>query len=376
MKVSNSTFVLTQFFLGVLLFVYPCSIAHSSEWKQWDTFHHTFMSEDGRIVDLNSPKMITTSEGQAYSLFFALVAGDRENFKLLLKWTDNNLADGNLDKRLPAWLWGKSDEGTWQVLDDNAASDVDIWLAYTLLEAGRLWDRPEYAKLGKKLSDLILEQEVVNIPGLGKTLLPAPFGFNSTNNVWRLNPSYSPLQLLVYLAGSDKRWDEVIKSSDRVIRESASVGFSPDWVEYRSGQGFTGDPKTKNIGSYNAIRVYLWAGMLHKDNTYRPMLLKQFAPMIQFIEERGFVPEKVDTADGSTENTGPVGFTAAMLPFLQASNSTRGLISQLSHLIEKPLSSVPDSYYTQVLGLFGLGWYQKRYCFASNGQLVFNEKCR
>lgn len=116
--------------------------------------------------------------------------------------------------------------------------------------------------------------------------------------------------------------------------------------------------------------------MLHNENVHRPMLLKQFTPMVQFIEEKGVVPEKINTVDGSTEHRGPVGFTAAMLPFLEASNSSIGLISQLSYLIEKPLSNVPDSYYTQVLGLFGLGWYQKRYCFAPNGQLMLNEKCQ
>lgn len=376
MKVVTNRIVVLQCFLGILLLASSPDIVYCSDWKQWDTFQETFMSDDGRIVDLNSPKMITTSEGQAYSLFFALVAGDRENFEKILSWTDNNLADGNLDKRLPAWLWGKSDKGKWQVLDDNAASDVDIWLAYTLLEAGRLWKQPEYTTLGKKLSELILEHEIASIPGLGKTLLPAPFGFELAENLWRLNPSYSPLQILVYLAGIDKRWNEVIQTSDRLIRESAPLGFSPDWVEYQTGQGFVGDSKTNKTGSYNAIRVYLWAGMLSEDDTYRPMLLKQLSPMKRFIEERGFVPEKVNTEDGSTENRGPVGFTAAVLPFLKASKSSKGLISQLSLLIEKPLSSSPDSYYTQVLGLFGLGWYQNKYCFASNGQLLFNEKCR
>lgn len=345
-------------------------------WQQWQTFREAFMSKDGRIIDPGSEQLITTSEGQAYSLFFALVAGDEENFALLLKWTTNNLADGNLSKKLPAWLWGRNDEGKWTVLDDNAASDVDLWLAYTLIEAGRIWKRDDYTRLGKSLSQLILEQEVVKIPGLGATLLPGPYGFADGAGTYKLNPSYSPVQLLRYMGSIDPSWQKVLPSSLTLLKESAPRGFSPDWVTYRAGKGFIGYEKNGHLGSYNAIRVYLWAGMMHEKDPERKPLLSRFAPMKEYIEESGRVPEQVNTFTGVTKNTGPIGFSAAMLPFLLSSGSDRGLVSELSRLIERPLSEDLKSYYNQVLGLFGLGWYQKKFCFSAQGQLQLGEMCR
>ncbi len=44
----------------------------------------------------------TTSEGQAYALCFALVANEHREFELLLSWTINNLALGDLRSRQPA----------------------------------------------------------------------------------------------------------------------------------------------------------------------------------------------------------------------------------------------------------------------------------
>ena len=91
----------------------------------------------------------TVSEGQAYAMMFALVANDRGTFDRVLAWTTNNLARGDLSQHLPAWLWGKhKDESKgYGVLDPNAATDADVWMAYALLEASRLWSEPRYLAL-------------------------------------------------------------------------------------------------------------------------------------------------------------------------------------------------------------------------------------
>jgi endoglucanase len=38
---------------------------------------------------------------------------------------------------------GQKDKN-WAVIDTNSASDADIWIAWSLLEAGRLWKHPDY----------------------------------------------------------------------------------------------------------------------------------------------------------------------------------------------------------------------------------------
>ena len=184
--------------LLVLAVMFACShaLAASCAWPDWEHFKQGTLSADGRVIDASTPEQVTVSEGQAYALFFALVANDRTTFDRVLNWTQNNLAQGDLTRHLPAWQWGrltKKDAGQgWGVLDSNAASDADIWIAYTLLEAGRLWRERSYTALGTVLARAIVAQETAVLPGLGRTVLPGPVGFHPQDDVWRLNPSYVP----------------------------------------------------------------------------------------------------------------------------------------------------------------------------------------
>ncbi|MEK7927443.1 glycosyl hydrolase family 8, partial [Burkholderia contaminans] len=124
-------------------------------------------SADGRVIDVGSDDSRTVSEGQAYGLFFALVANDRRMFDTILAWTENNLAQGDLSAHLPAWLWGRAPDGAWRVLDANAASDADLWIAYALVEAGRLWHERSYTARGALLAKRVLDVETATVPGLG-----------------------------------------------------------------------------------------------------------------------------------------------------------------------------------------------------------------
>jgi len=82
-------------------------------WPRWETFKAQFISPDGRVIDVGSVDTRTVSEGQAYGLFFALVAGDKPVFEKLLNWTQENLAAGDLTGHLPSWLWGQKEDGSW-----------------------------------------------------------------------------------------------------------------------------------------------------------------------------------------------------------------------------------------------------------------------
>ena len=102
-------------------------------WPMWDQFKAVGM-EGARVVDYSDARAVTTSEGQSYAMFFALVDNDRETFEEMLKWTENNLSAGDITKNFAAWLWGK-DGSQWTILDTNNAVDSDMWIAYCLLEA-------------------------------------------------------------------------------------------------------------------------------------------------------------------------------------------------------------------------------------------------
>ncbi len=156
-------------------------------WDLWDAFK-TASVDNARVVDRSDERKITTSEGQSYALFFALAADDRTSFDALLSWTEQNLSGGDITKTLPAWLWGEDKASrSWKILDTNNAADSDMWIAYNLLEAGRLWKNDGYTAKGRAMLEL-LKKEVRTVDGLGDVILPGRVGFEK-NGLVKLNPS-------------------------------------------------------------------------------------------------------------------------------------------------------------------------------------------
>jgi endoglucanase len=368
----------------MLVFILPFMAPHAAQassncrnWPAWNSFRDRFIGEGGRVIDPSTSNSETTSEGQAYALFFALIAEDRPAFERILKWTQDNLAEGDLTARLPAWQWGKHQDGTWRVIDDNSATDADLWLAYTLGEAGRLWDEKKYSALSELLSSRILREETDDLPGLGRTLLPGKKGFHPKPDLWRLNPSYVPLQLIRRLSGlhPGSPWQTLVRTSRLLIVRSASRGFAPDWIMYKSDSQFQPDLATKGVGSFNAIRVYLWAGMLSRQDPAHAVLIKTLAPMAIYIANQGIPPQEVDTLTGTPGGTGSAGFSAAMLPFLDASKQPAALRQQRLRVDALTPFERSDNYYDQALTLFGLGWMEKRYRFAVDGRVIPDWNC-
>lgn len=348
-------------------------------WPAWQAFQTQFLQPDGRVLDPASPRAHTVSEAQAYALFFALVADDRAVFERILRWTEDNLAAGDLALRLPAWQWGRHDDQHWAVLDDNPAADADLWLAYALAEAGRRWDERRYRALSSLLAERILREETALIPGLGRTLLPGARGFEPVAGVWRLNPSYAPPFLLRWFArhSGDPRWEAVRASAVRVLRESAPRGFAPDWAFYRepaamgeAGAFLLADrPASERTGSYDAIRVYLWVGMTSAADPERAALLQHFSAMTDVLDAAGAPPAAVDAATGKGDGSaGPPGFSAALLPAAVALG--RGPVVQA---LRDRLHATPPAagaYYDQALALFGRGRDEGRFAFAADGSLL------
>lgn len=174
--------------LVTMLLLAAFSVQAACTWPAWEQFKKDYISQEGRVIDPSDARKITTSEGQSYGMFFALAANDRAAFDNLLDWTQNNLAQGSLKEHLPAWLWGKKENSKWEVLDSNSASDGDVWMAWALLEAGRLWKEQRYTDIGSALLKRIAREEVVTVPGLGSMLLPGKVGF-AEDNSWRFNPA-------------------------------------------------------------------------------------------------------------------------------------------------------------------------------------------
>ncbi|REH40536.1 endoglucanase [Paraperlucidibaca baekdonensis] len=344
----------------------------------WQAFAREFISADGRVIDASTEAMITTSEGQSYALFFALVNDDRARFKQLIDWTENNLAAGDLLARLPAWSWGRSANGQWRVLDSNAASDSDVWIAYSLLAAAERWSDARYRAMGLALATRIVALESVELANYGRVLLPGPSGFHPTENTWRLNPSYWPISVLRGLAEytGDAAWQAMVHSSEALMRASAPKAVAPDWFVLNSATGALTWPATDspNEGAYNAIRVYLWLGMMPLVDPLSASLRSHFAPWATRALARGSVPERLSVRDGAVlSDYQPVGFAQAALPFLQL-QAERHEVAGLA-AIEARAKQPREGYYNAVLSLFSELWRSQRFYFQRDGRLQLAAEC-
>lgn len=365
---------LRRLVLAASLFLSSAVHASCEAWPAWDAFKARFLHQDGRVIDASYADQRTVSEAQAYAMLFALIANDRASFERLLQWTNDKLARGDLGQHLPAWLWGRLPEQRgWGVIDSNAATDADVWMAYALLEAGRLWSEAPYLDLGEKMVAQILDREVMSVPGLGRVLMPAPRGFVEAEagaQRWRLNPSYLALQPLRRFREhtQDESWDEVLASSRRILVEAAVSGLIGDWLLWRPYSGFAPDEQTQGIGSYDAIRTYLWVGMLDAGDPDRATLLAQLAPMARRLSADGYPPEFWEPRTGRVRGQGPGGFSAALLPFFVARGELGAQLQQKLRLAAQT-SADASRYYMQALRLWGQGWEEGRYRFNAQGAL-------
>ena len=376
---------LTAAFLFVLLTAGNGCHAQPS-WPLWDAYTSRFLDAQGRVIDHGAQDR-TTTEGEAYAMFFALVANDPGRFDKLVDWTEANLADGDLTLHLPAWSWGKASDGSWHVLDANPAADADLWMAYDLEEAGRLWHIDRYEKLGSLMAERVAQSEVVLVPSVGTTMIPGAEGFHPDPHTWYLNPSYLPPSLLAYFAHVQPMspWREVLGSLPAVA--STPSGFAMDWV--RAGDdGITPsatpsaeqtarvDGKTcaSAMGSYDAIRVYLWMGLADPKTPGVRDALTGVGGMAAYLQTHMVPPLQV-SANGTVSNpNGPPGFSAAVIPYLHALGLKKAEQAQMDRLaatkdLKTGLFGRDGEYYDQNLAMFESGWAEQRFRFEADGRL-------
>jgi endoglucanase len=364
--------------MGAILGASLSSAAKAQSWPLWESYNRYIVDDQGRVID-HSAQDRTTSEGQAYAMFFALVANDRTRFDKLLSWTEINLAGGDLTQRLPGWSWGKGPDGSWKILDPNPASDADLWIAYSLLEAGRLWHETRYVKLGTIIAIRIAQQEVAYVPGLGTTLLAGPVGFHPNDSTWLLNPSYLPPFILVRLSGAMPQgpWGAVLDSLLPILAQGSGDGFAMDWVTAGTGvrpSPAPDKPDAPSVGSYDAIRVYLWLGISDPNTPNISKMLSLVSGMGVHLKSHVAPPEVVDASGRVLGINAPPGFSAALVPYLQAVGMRTQAKVQIDRLsaTKNPAMGLygrTPVYYDQNLALFASGWVEQRYRFGRDGQL-------
>lgn len=348
-----------------------CATQPTATWPDYQAFGDGFIDDSGRVIDW-SEQSRTVSEGQAYAMFFALVANDRARFDKILAWTEQNLAQGDLSKHLPAWLWGQITPERWGIKDANSASDADLWLAYSLLEASALWKEPRYRLIARALLLQIKQQALHQVENGPLLLLPGRDGFVKEGRI-RLNPSYYvPAQLLRFQQEDPQGpWLRLLRDYAQWLPKLAPLGRVPDWAQWENGR-VSQDPETMGVGSYDAIRVYLWSGLGPVTPITAPMV-ETLKPFQSMLRELGHVPEKWSVGNSGITGVAPPGFGGALLPFyvvLKNEPAAKKQRESLQLLSENNLYGRPARYYDQVLILFGTGQADGRFRFDTNGRLV------
>jgi Endoglucanase Y len=386
-SIGTSIRRLAQLGMWLVIVAAPAAAQPSCQpdWPLWRDFGKYFVEDSGRVVDASTPEQRSSSESQSYGMFFALVANDRVAFDRMWKWSIDNLGSGDLSQRLPAWNWGRDSDGHWRILDQNSASDADLWYVYSLLEAGRLWNEPAYTRQARMLLASIEAQELAELPGLGMMLLPGKDGFaHPEEKVWQLNPSYLPLPVLrrLELESPNGPWRQIAQNTVAMLEAVSPRGFAPDWITYqvaRRPPSFVKRQARDAVGSYDAIRTYLWAGMTAPEDPAFGRVLSALDGMVDATrgQGRGMPPEIVDTITGHVKGTGPSGFSAALIPYFKAKGHAV-LQRQQQARVENMLreSVMPErlrqgqpNYYDYVLSLFAMGWLDGLYRFKADGAL-------
>jgi endoglucanase len=151
---------------------------------------------------------------------------------------------------------------------------------------------------------------------------------------------------------------------------SAGSGIQPSAAPSQVASNGQGVP----IGSYDAIRVYLWLGIADPQTRGVPTLLSKIPGMAKYLKSNTAPPEKVDFMGRILSPNGPAGFSAAVFPYLQALGMSAQAKAQMDRLAAAKDSSSglygpSGSYYDQNLALFATGWSEQRYRFERDGRL-------
>jgi endoglucanase len=194
-----------------------------------------------------------------------------------------------------------------------------------------------------------------------------------SNDRFRINPSYLPGFMFEYFVGVDPQgpWAEIWQSYARLAPRIYASGVAPDLYVVSSRGVITQDTERTPAGSYDAIRVYLWAGMSGEQSRDIVRLLAPFAELIRTL---GAPPEKVNPATGTPlkADFSPIGFVGAALPFLaalQEDELLRAHVARLTAHAARAKLGVATHYYDQALILFGQGWLDGQYRFDDRGRL-------
>jgi endo-1,4-beta-D-glucanase Y len=323
----------------------PSSSASNAETlKLWERYKAVFVQPDGRVIDIWQNN-ISHSESQGYGLLNSVLFDDRKTFQAIWQWTRNNL-QARKDNLLP-WAWGKRNNGLWEIIDYNNATDGDVLVAYALIQASARWHSQDYGSEGRKIIEGIRKHLPANWKN--KTyLLPAYYGFQKDDKLI-LNPSYLIISAYRAFAEVDDRvfWRKIYDDSLDLIQNSSfgKLKLPADWISLNDSGISMWEEKSPLFG-YEAIRTILYLSW-----EKAPHYPQGMYDILKIYEKQGYIPLYADLQKNTISlDDAPAGFYAVYGRAAEKSG-LKALSSSLFKRAFEKAAAEKNDYYSLTLFL-------------------------
>lgn len=194
-----------------------------------DRFLADYVTDDGRVIRHDQGGDIV-SEGQAYGMLLAEVAGRPALARTIWAWTSRHLgrSDG-----LFAW----HATGAGRIESPQSATDADILIAYALVRY-RGQNEAAMRRAGRRVAGAVLTNEAIVLRD--GTLLPVAGPWATSTGPPTANPSYlmpGVFHALARLTG-DRRWAQTARAAVALMRRLTGDGrrLPPDWAVVSQGE--------------------------------------------------------------------------------------------------------------------------------------------
>ena len=266
----------------------------------WNEYKSLFIAKDGRVIDKRNDH-ITHSEAVGYALYLAFKNKDMKTFDKVYRWYKNNLKKN--DFGLIPWKWGKDDQGKWHVLDQNSATDGNLWIAYDNLLMYEHTSDINYKNEAIELIQSIKKHLILRMNGT-TYILPAESGYHNQEFI-ELNLSY----YLFFIFDKFKDYDNdllwtSLKNDGITLLQKAkftSLELPPDWIKVMKKDN-TITFGRNNSFAYDAIRIPL--NIIKSDLPNKKDLLSAYIRLVEAMKQIKTIFGVIDLKDGtiSTHN--------------------------------------------------------------------------
>lgn len=332
-----------------------------SSYSDWKTSY--LMEYEGNLLvnTSDSPDFLrTVSEAQGYGMFITVIAGEKgvdsaeQDFNLLYNYYLNNLDNGT---NLMSWKQEQEslDSPTLTKFENNA-TDGDLYIAYSLIRASKVWEEhsDEYLKQANLiLEDILVYNYIKNDSSAILSLGSWVTEDSDVSNVFRSSDVIPLFFQEFYASTGNETWltleTNMMKYIKDVSKENTS-GLVSDFIVVNNGIGespknIVFESETDKHFSWNASRVPLQIAYTYDQKESKELL----EPMLTFFKGQehvyaGYLLDGTPTVDYDSMVFG------GLLEYIVKKDSKfEGIPTNFEYFMEQEITGV--NYYGDTLFL-------------------------